>query len=145
MLTPSNRPTGVPGTPVSAPTNSRPFPPSLMSATADDSRKGPKGDTGPKGDPGPPGPRGAPCDEHPPSGDRRQPIDFDRRHHVSFAEAAEYLGISVKTLERNYIHGGELPWYDFKGTRRIRYRDLTDYAAQHRIIGPRLKPPSDPT
>jgi excisionase family DNA binding protein len=141
MLTPSNKPAGVPETLVSAPTNSRLFSPALMSAPTDDPRKGPKGDRGQKGEPGPPGP---PCDDaH--SGDRRAPIEFDRRHHVSFAEAAEYLGISVKTLERNYIHGGELPWYDFKGTRRIRYRDLTDYAAQHRIVGPRTKPPSDAT
>lgn len=62
---------------------------------------------------------------------------IDRRVHVGFAAAAEYLGISQKTLERKIIGAGLLPWYDFSGSRRIRRSDLITFAEAHRMIGPR--------
>ena len=61
----------------------------------------------------------------------------DRRRHVSFAVAADYLGVSIKTLERKYIDGGLIPWYDFAGTKRIRRQDLLEFAKKSRLVGPR--------
>jgi excisionase family DNA binding protein len=62
---------------------------------------------------------------------------MDRRRHVSFGLAADYLGISQKTLERKFIAGGVLPWYDFAGAKRIRVRDLIEFARNSRMVGPR--------
>ena len=61
----------------------------------------------------------------------------DRREHVGFAEAAEYLGISQKTLQRKLIDGGQLPWYLHAGSKRIRWSDLVDYSDRNRMLGPR--------
>lgn len=69
----------------------------------------------------------------------------DRRRHVSFAVAADYLGISIKTLERKYIDGGLIPWYDFNGLKRIRRHDLIEFAKRSRMVGPRQKRPDRPT
>lgn len=63
--------------------------------------------------------------------------DVDRRRHVTFSEAADYLGISVKTLERKFVAGGLIPWYDFAGTKRIRRQDLIEFAERSRLVGPR--------
>lgn len=61
----------------------------------------------------------------------------DRQIHVGFAAAADYLGISQKTLERKIIATGLLAWYDFSGSRRIRRSELIAFAERHRMIGPR--------
>lgn len=67
-------------------------------------------------------------------------VPVDRREHVGFAEAAEYLDLSQKTLERKIIGAGLLAWYDFGGSRRIRVSDLVEFATKNRMIGPRTKP-----
>ncbi|CAN5850924.1 hypothetical protein BH18ACI5_BH18ACI5_04460 [soil metagenome] len=56
---------------------------------------------------------------------------------VGFSEAAIYLGVSRKTLERKIIAAGLLPWYTFGGIRRIRVNELHAFAEQQRMIGPR--------
>lgn len=63
----------------------------------------------------------------------------DRREHVGFAEAAEYLGISQKTLQRKLIDGGQLPWYLHAGSKRIRWSDLREYSDRNRIVGQRAR------
>ena len=63
--------------------------------------------------------------------------DDDRREHLTFRQAATYLGLSQRTLERRIISAGLLPWDVFAGSKRIRRAELVAFADSRRLHGPR--------
>ena len=53
---------------------------------------------------------------------------------LKLSDVAKRLDISVKTLARKFLETGQIPWYDFHGTMRVRASDLVEYAERNRLV-----------